>query len=112
MNRIMQSRLSLALPALIALLPAPALGIDTNINNYVATKLDDFSATMQVVSVNERELGKISRDAVLLYKMKTLQMRYKAPNMVHMEANLEGAKAVFVFNDTKQSVQVPKLGIK
>ena len=84
----------------------------TDIREYVCQKLDDFTATMSVVSVNEREMAKISKDAILLYKFHRVLMRYKEPNMVRIEGSQEGTKATFVMTGTEQWTVIPKLGYK
>ena len=84
----------------------PARSIDTNIKSYVCEKLDDFTATISVVSVNEREMGKISKDAVLLYKIGTINMRFKEPNKVRIDGNTQGSKATFIVNGSTQWVQL------
>jgi outer membrane lipoprotein-sorting protein len=83
-----------------------AQAIDGNISHYICQKLDDFQATMQVVSVNERELSKISKDAVLLYRFKSVNMRYKEPNKVRIEGSVDGTKGTFVLNGPLQWVRI------
>lgn len=83
-----------------------AAPIDTNIEAYVCAKLDDFQATMQVVSVDARELSKISKDAAsinqVLERLGNVKMRYKEPNMVRIEGTKEGTKATYIINGTVQ----------
>ena len=86
--------------------------LDTNINSYVCQKLDDFTATLTVVKADQRELGKISKDAGLLYRFKDVQMRYKEPNKVRIEGAVEGTKGVFVLNGPIQWVSIPKIHLK
>jgi len=89
-----------------------AQAMDTNIRSYVCQKLDDFTATMTVVKANQRELSKISPDFGLLYRFKSVLMRYKEPNKVRIEGSVEGAKGVYVLNGSIQFVSFPKLGIR
>jgi outer membrane lipoprotein-sorting protein len=89
-----------------------AHAVDTNIKSYVCEKLDDFTATVSVVSINEREMGKISKDAVLLYKIGTVNIRYKEPNKVRIEGSAQGSKATFVLNGSTQWVQLNAAKIK
>ena len=99
------SRIALALACSAPfVLTAPARAIDSNIKSYICEKLDDFTATMSVVSVNEREMAKISKDATLLYKLGTVTMRYKEPNKVRIEGSAQGSKATFVLNGSTQWV--------
>lgn len=94
-----------AAAALYALGSAGAAhAIATDIQSYVCSKLDDFSATMHVVNVNERALSKISKDAVLIYKFGTVEMRYKEPDMVRIEGNAQGTHGVFILNGPTQWV--------
>jgi outer membrane lipoprotein-sorting protein len=103
---------TIALACSILGLAGSARAIDTNIKSYVCDKLDDFTATMSVVSINEREMGKISKDAVLLYKIGTVNMRYKEPNKVRIEGNAQGSKAVFILNGPIQWVSINAAKIK
>ncbi len=91
---------------------AQAQALDTNIKSYICEKLDDFSATMSVVSVNEREMGKISKDALMLYKLGSINMRYKEPNKVRIEGSAQGSKATFILNGSTQWVQINAARIK
>src|SRR5438270_9117043 len=102
---------ALIIAAIAAAAAGPARAIDTNIKSYVCSKLDDFTATVNTIQANQRELGKISRDAYLLYKLKDVRMQYKEPNMVRIEGSLEGARGLFVLNGINQYVSFPKAGI-
>src|SRR5437016_291383 len=88
-----------ALITLASTLAMPARAIETDINHYVCQKLDDFTATMSVIRIDEREMGKISRDIVAMYRLKDVKMLYKEPNKVRIEGDLGGAKGVYVYND-------------
>lgn len=103
---------ALGLCAFLAGVASPARAIDTNIRSYICQKLDDFTATMSIVRVDHRELGKISKDIGILYRLNDVQMKYKEPNMIRMEGSLEGAKGIYVMNDATQYVSVPRLNIK
>ncbi len=89
---------------------APSL--DNNINSYICKNLEDFTASLSTIKADQRELGKINKDAPLLYKMSDVMMRYKEPNKVRIEGNLGGAKGVYIFSGFTQWVSVPKLGLK
>lgn len=112
----MSARTLLSRAAALGLLLAsvgPARAIDTSIRSYIAENVDDFTATVTVLSANQRELGKISKDAGFLYRFHDIDMRYKEPNKVRMEASTgDGLKGVFVINGPTQWVSVPKLHIK
>jgi outer membrane lipoprotein-sorting protein len=86
-----------------------SFAIDTNIQSYVCSKLDDLTATMVVVKFNERELSKINKDAVMLYRFKQVKVYYKEPDMVRIDGSQDGTSAVFVLNGPIQYVSVPKL---
>ncbi len=88
---------------------SPVFAIPTNIEDYECSKLKDFTATMTVVKVNENELAKINRDAILLYRFKTVNVKYKEPNMIRIEGEREGTRATFVMNGPYQYVSIPKL---
>ena len=98
-------------PLLLAASIAPASAVDANIRSFI-TKVDDFSATAKVVQQNQRELSKINRDVGLAYKLGNVKISYKDPNRVRMEGSLEGSRAVYILNGTKQWVAIPKIGIK
>jgi outer membrane lipoprotein-sorting protein len=104
--RTTPTALALAFAAAGIALSTQARAIDSNIKSYVCDKLDDFSATMSVVSVNERAMGKISKDAVMLYKLGTVNMRYKEPNKVRIEGNAQGSHAVFILSGSTQWVSL------
>jgi outer membrane lipoprotein-sorting protein len=90
----------------------PAVAMSHNIHDYLCEKLDDFSGTMFVVQANQRELGVISKDAGLLYRFKSVQMRYKEPNMVRVDINEQGIRGAYIVSGQKQYVSIPKLGIR
>jgi len=100
---------ALVLTAALALAGGSASALETNIRAYVCQKLDDFTATIKVVSVNQRELAKINKDAGLIYKFKEVRLSYKEPNKVRMEGSLEGTRAVYIINGATQYVSIPKI---
>ena len=105
----MRNMLRGALAAIVfCIAMAPAGAMSTNIQSYICSKLDDFSATMSVVSVNERALSKISKDAVMLYRFKDMNMRYKEPNKVRMEGSQNGTRAIVIMNGSVQTFSLPK----
>lgn len=104
--------LGLAGVLMMACIGTAARADKTDIRDYVCQKLDDFTATMSVISVNEREMAKISKDALMLYKFRQVSMRYKEPNMVRIEGSQEGTKATFVMTGTQQWTSIPKMGFK
>lgn len=90
----------------------PAFAIDTNIGSYVCAKLDDFSARISVVKADQRELGKINKDAGLFYQFSDILMRYKEPNKVRIEGLIQGTRGVYVVDGTIQLVSVPRIHLK
>jgi outer membrane lipoprotein-sorting protein len=99
--------------ALVALsAPGSAQPIPTDIRSYVAERVDDFTAVMTVVSANQRELGKISRDFGLLYRFKDVKVSYKEPNRMRLEGSVEGTRGVFIINGSIQWVSVPKMNLR
>ncbi len=89
-----------------------AHAIDTNLRDYVCEKLDDFTAKMVVVKADQRELGKISRDAGFLYRFHEVTMSYKEPNKVRIEGSLDGAKGLYIVNGPIQWVAIPKIHLQ
>jgi outer membrane lipoprotein-sorting protein len=89
----------------------PSQAMSHNIRDYICEKLDDFSATAVVLQANQRELGVISRDAGLLYRFHSVQMRYKEPNKARVDINEQGVRGTFIINGQLQFVSIPKLAI-
>ena len=103
---------ALAVSTFAAYAMAPAYAMDTNIKSYVCAKLDDFSARITIVKADQKELSKINRDGGLFYRFSDIYMRYKEPNRVRIEGNIEGAKGVFVVDGTIQLVSIPRVHYK
>src|SRR2546421_10868099 len=103
--------------ALVALLipifaGRPALALDTNIKSYVCAKLDDFSAKILVVKADKRELAKINRDAGMFYQFSDILMRYKEPNKVRIEGNIQGKRGVYILDGSIQIVSIPSIKMR
>jgi outer membrane lipoprotein-sorting protein len=104
---------SVVAAALLTILTAtPGAAMSRDIRDYVCEKLDDFSATVVVIQANQRELGLINRDAGLLYRFHSVQMRYKEPNKVRVDINEQGIRGAFIVSGQLQYVSIPKLGIR
>lgn len=105
---------TLALVLLVAT-GTPGAGAQTlshNINDYVASKLDDFSATMRVMQHDDRAGQKINKDFGLIYMLKgDVALKYKEENKLRMDGRLGTATVSFVVNGTKQYVRT-SLGLK
>lgn len=87
--------------------------VSTNIQDYVANKLDDFSAVMKVVQYNEHAGAKINKDFGMIYKIKgDIKVRYKEENKMRIDGILGAAKATLIVNGTKQYVSIPSMGFK
>ena len=96
--------------AVLGMMAVPGTAaVPTDIRAYVCQKLDDFTATGVVVTANQRELEKISKDFGFLYRFSKVLMRYKEPNKVRIEGTVEGTKGVYIVNGTIQIVSVPKI---
>jgi outer membrane lipoprotein-sorting protein len=84
-----------------------------NIRDYVASKLDDFTATMHVTFHDDNALRKISKDFGMLYKLQgDVKVRYKDENKLRLDARLGASNATLIVNGAKQYVRVPSIGIK
>ena len=91
---------------------APKQQISPNIAEYVANRLDDFSATIHVVRYDDNAGRKISRDFGYAYKLKgDTHLKYKEENKLRLDGHLGIAKATLIVNGTKQYVAIPNLGI-
>jgi outer membrane lipoprotein-sorting protein len=91
----------------------PAQAMDTNIRSYICQKLDDFTATITVVRYDQRELAKINKDLVYIYKFKEINASYKEPNKLRMDGKtVDGFRGVFIINGPMQYFAAPKLGLK
>ncbi|MEP6757310.1 MAG: outer membrane lipoprotein-sorting protein [Chthonomonadales bacterium] len=85
---------------------ASGLRADTNIKSFVCEKLDDFTANATMIKADQRELGKISKDFGLAFRIHDVKMSYKEPNMVRMEGSAEGSKVGYILTGTKQIVMI------
>ena len=82
-----------------------------DIHDYVADKLDDFSATMRVDHFNERAGEKINKDFGYIYKLKgDVKLRYKEENKMRLDAMVGTQNLTLIVNNTTQYVQV--VGVK
>lgn len=90
--------------------PQPAragIGMSTNIDDYVASKLDDFTCIMHVNQHDDRAGEKINKDFGLIYKIKgDINLRYKDENKLRIDGHIGASKAIFIVNGTKQYVQL------
>jgi outer membrane lipoprotein-sorting protein len=97
---------------ILAGIHSPARAIDTNIQSYICAKLDDFSARVNVVKADKRELAKINRDGGLFYQFSDILMRYKEPNKIRIEGNIQGTRGVYILDGTTQMVSIPRVNYK
>ena len=85
----------------------PRAPISARIQDYVPTKLEDFSATMKVVSFNEREGSKINKDFGYIYRIKSaIQVRYKEENKLRIDGSLGATPATMINNGSRQIVRL------
>lgn len=90
---------------------AQAARISPNIQDYVSDKLDDFSATMRVLSHDDRAGQKINKDFGLIYKIKgDITIRYKEENKMRLDGFVAANKIIFIVNGTRQYVS--SLGLR
>lgn len=88
---------------------------DTNvasadIKDYVASKLDDFTATMKVTFHDDNALRKIGKDFGMVYQLRgDVRVKYKEENKLRLDARLGASEATLIVNGTKQYVRVAPL---
>jgi outer membrane lipoprotein-sorting protein len=82
-----------------------------NIHDYVADKLDDFSATMRVDHYDERAGEKIHKDFGYIYKLRgDVKVRYKEENKMRLDAQVGTSNLTLIVNNTTQYFRT--LGVK
>jgi outer membrane lipoprotein-sorting protein len=80
--------------------------ISPNINDYVASKLDDFSAVMRVRQHDDNAGRKIHKDFGLIYKLKgDVQVRYKEASKLRLDAHVGASNATLINNGSIQYVR-------
>lgn len=88
-------------------------GLSPNISDYVASNLDDFTATMHIVQHDDRAGEKINKDFGLIYKLHgDILVHYKDENRLRLDGKLGASKVTFIVNETKQYVRFPALGLR
>ncbi len=94
-------------PRALAAPPSP------NLSDYVASKLDDFSAIMHVTQHDDNAGRKINKDFGLIYKLKgDVTLQYKEENKLRLDGHIGPSKATLVVNGPTQYVRLAGLGIK
>ena len=87
--------------------------ISSNIADYAATKMEDFTATVKVLQHDDKAGRKINKDFGLLYKIKgDILLRYKEPNKLRIDGNLGTSKATLINSGSMQHVRMPGVGLK
>ncbi|HZO87285.1 MAG TPA: outer membrane lipoprotein-sorting protein [Chthonomonadaceae bacterium] len=87
--------------------------LSNNIGDYVASRLDDFTATMRVTYHDDNALRKINKDFGMIYKLQgDVRVHYKDENKLRLDARLGASSATLIVNGTKQYVRLSGLGIK
>jgi outer membrane lipoprotein-sorting protein len=82
-----------------------------DIHDYVADKLDDFTATMRVDHYDERAGAKIHKDFGYIYKLRgDVKLRYKEQNMMRLDAQVGASNLTLIVNNSTQYVSA--LGAK
>lgn len=77
-----------------------------DVNDYVASKLDDFIATMHVVQHDDNAARKIHPDFGLIYKLKgDIKIRYKEENMMRIDGKVGASNATLIVAGTHQYVK-------
>jgi outer membrane lipoprotein-sorting protein len=91
---------------------AQAETISTDINDYVAEQMDDFTANIKVVQYDERAGLKISDGFGYAYALKgDVLLRYKDENKLRLDGFLGASKATYIINGTKQYARIPGVNI-
>lgn len=91
---------------------AQSAAVSPNIQDYVAQKLDDFSANMKVLQYDERAGRKIGREFGMVYKIGgNVTVQYKEENKIRVEGFIAATKATYVLSGTEQSIRT-SLGVK
>jgi outer membrane lipoprotein-sorting protein len=86
--------------------------ISSDINDYICSKLDDFSGVMKVVSHDDEAGGKINKDFPMIYQLKgDVKVQYKEENHLRLDARLKTANVIFIINGTKQTVIAKTIGL-
>lgn len=97
--------------------PGPAGGpVSPNIRDYVAVKLDDFSADLHLVRYDAEAGRKITKDFGRIYEWMQksrgdLQLSYKEPDKMRIDGRFGASRGSFIINETKQLIRVPNLGL-
>jgi outer membrane lipoprotein-sorting protein len=78
----------------------------TSIADYVASKLDDFTATMKIAQYDEKASLKINKDFGLIYQLKSdVKVRYKEENKYRADARVKTSNLTYILNGTRQHVR-------
>jgi hypothetical protein len=92
-------------------LAAPAQA-QKSLDDYVQPALKDLSATIDVISHNDRELSKIGKGYVDAYKLAQQEVQCREP----LQVRLQGKKGVFtiryITNGNRRLTEVPTLRIR
>ena len=87
-----------------------------NISVYVASKLDDFSATMKVTFHDDNALRKIGKDFGYIYKLNgDVKMRYKEENKLRMDGRVGASEATYIVkagSTIKNFADLDQAGVK
>ena len=93
----------------ITALSATAHAQTPSADSTATSKLQDLSATLVVVDAetNFEELKKIGGSFATTYRFKRMDVRYKNPDKIRLEAKVSGISALMVFNGHTKMVKVP-----
>jgi outer membrane lipoprotein-sorting protein len=88
----------------------------SNIRDYVAGKLDDFTASIHLIRYDANAGRRINKDFGTIYEfMKKatgdMKLTYKEPDMLRVDGRFGPRSAVYIVNNTDQWVRYPALGI-
>jgi len=80
--------------------------------DIVQTNFKDCTFVAQVVTANEAELKKISRDFAASFKFTYMKAEVKEPFMVRLESNVQGTEVRYIENGDRRVIAVPKIRVK
>jgi len=79
----------------------------TNLNDYVANHLDDFTTMMKVLAHDDNAGRKINKDFGMIYQLKgDVTLNYKEENKLRLDGHIGASKGTFIVNNTTQYVRL------
>ena len=106
----------LALVATAWTAPRADAQVSSNIQDYVASKLDDFTADLHLVKYDSDAGHKINKDFGLIYNWMQkshgdLRLCYKEPDKMRIDGTFGASKGTFIVNENHQITRL-SLGLR